>query len=339
MHPLVAVVTPVRNGSPYLERTIACVQAQTYPNVVHVLLDNASTDDTPAVIAKAQGGRVPVLARRNPELLPLVENWNAAIAMTPREATYVKFLCADDLIRADAIEQMATIAEAHPNVQLVTAVDVFDDWIKSSELDRTNSVCNGRDIVRRLLGGALSWFPFPHLFFRVTPGRLNNPFDPDTMPAPDADLVMRLLLDGDMGFVNAPLFYTRKHAASATDHMGGDRLFIITGLNRLKRYGHQVLTPPELERHCRGALRALLRHVLAWQAMGQSHLAAQTLRAVADLGFRPRPMDYFAAVATWPEHKLRKEIGGVMQRMSAPPMRLTEADFLSGAAAGRGPAA
>ena len=327
-HPLVAVVTPVHNGSPYFERTVACVQAQTYPNLVHVVLDNASTDDTPRVISEAQGGRVPIHSRRNSAVLPLVDNWNAAIAMTPPGAAYVKFLCADDLIRADAIERMVGIAEAHPNVHFVTAVDVFDDWIKTPEFEQRDSVYDGRDIMQRLLSGAVSWFPFPHLFFRVTPGRLNNPFDPTTLPAPDADFVMRLLLDGDMGFVNAPLLYTRKHAASATDLMGGSRLFVVTGLDRIKRYGSHVWAPSEFERNCRGAMRVLLRHVLAWRAMGQPQLSAQTLRALAELGFAPKLNDYLAAIVTWPYHKLRRRVQARGQHAAAPPTRLTETDFL-----------
>jgi glycosyltransferase involved in cell wall biosynthesis len=327
-YPPVAIVTPVYNGSPYLERTMACVQGQTYPNLVHVVLDNASTDDTPRIIAEAQGGRVAIVTRRNSSVLPQVENWNAAIAMTPPEAAYVKFLCADDLIRADAIERMVGIAEAHPNVHFVTAVDVFDDWIKPAEFDQKDGVYDGREIMQRLLSGAISWFPFPHLFFRVTRDRLNNPFDPATLPAPDADFAMRLLLDGDMGFVNAPLFYTRKHAASATSHMGGSRLFIITGLERVQRYGRHVLAPGEFERICRGALRGLLRHVLAWRVTGQSPMAAQTMQALAELGFKPVMKDYFAAVMTWPYHKLRKTVQARVQRGTSPPIRMTEADFL-----------
>ena len=39
--PLVAIATPVYNGAEYLADTMACVQAQTYPNLVHCVLDNA----------------------------------------------------------------------------------------------------------------------------------------------------------------------------------------------------------------------------------------------------------------------------------------------------------
>ncbi len=326
--PLVAVVTPVYNGSPYLEKTLDCVQAQTYPNLIHVVLDNASTDDTPQVIAKAQGGRVPILAQRNSSVLPQVENWNAAMALAPAEAAYVKFLCADDLIRADAVERMVAIAQAHPRVQFVTAVDVFDDLVKPNSFDQEDRVYDGRECVRRLVCGDISWFPFPHLFFRVTPERLNNPFNPAASPAQDADFVIRLLLKGDMGFISDPLFYTRKHESAATSQMGGDRLFIITGLQRLRRYGGKVLSPKEFEQQSKEAMRLLLRHVLAWWISGKSEIAAQTLQALAELGLKPSVADYLAAIFTWPRHKLLKTVQQTTDRASAPPIRMTAADFL-----------
>src|ERR1700731_169502 len=48
--PLVAITTPVYNGERYLGETMACVQAQTYPNLVHLVVDNASTDRSAEII-------------------------------------------------------------------------------------------------------------------------------------------------------------------------------------------------------------------------------------------------------------------------------------------------
>ena len=59
--PLVAILTPVYNWASFLAETMACVQAQTYPNLVHIVLDNASTDATPEIINRYSGGRVPIL--------------------------------------------------------------------------------------------------------------------------------------------------------------------------------------------------------------------------------------------------------------------------------------
>jgi glycosyltransferase involved in cell wall biosynthesis len=114
--PLVAIVTPVYNGASYLAETMACVQAQSYPNLIHIVLDNASTDATPEIINRYSGGRVPVVTRRNRETIPLRDNWETAVRMTPREADYFLVLCADDLISEDAIEKLVGVAESDPAI-------------------------------------------------------------------------------------------------------------------------------------------------------------------------------------------------------------------------------
>ncbi|WP_213952847.1 glycosyltransferase [Variovorax sp. dw_954] len=50
--PLVSYITVVRNNPRTLARTIESVQAQTYANVEHIVLDGASTDDTMEVVLR-----------------------------------------------------------------------------------------------------------------------------------------------------------------------------------------------------------------------------------------------------------------------------------------------
>jgi polysaccharide pyruvyl transferase WcaK-like protein/glycosyltransferase involved in cell wall biosynthesis len=329
IRPLVAIVTPVYNGNPWLARTLASVQAQTYPNLVHVVLDNASTDDTPSVIAAACGGRVPIITRRNTSLLPQIDNWNAAIALTPAQAQYVKFLCADDILRADCIERLVAVAESDPNIDLVTAVDTFGDQVKTHGLDANRCVYEGREVMLRILRGEIPWFPFHHLFFRVTPERLNEPFDTTTFPAPDADFVFRLLREAKMGFVNDRLFYTRVHEKSQTTAIGGDSNFIYTGLQRLDRFAGGVMSPGEIARTRTGIRRQILRHVIAWKALGQTALATEHLARLARDSYSPNTIEYITAVLTWPSHKLRKTIRRFNDGSGSLP-KLTETQFLNG---------
>jgi glycosyltransferase involved in cell wall biosynthesis len=329
IRPLVAIVTPVYNGNPWLTRTLASVQAQTYPNLIHVVLDNASTDDTPSVIAAACGGRVPIITRRNTSVLPQIDNWNAAIALTPAQAQYVKFLCADDILRADCVERLVAVAESDPNIDSVTAVDTFGDQVKPHGLDANQCVYEGREVMLRLLRGEISWFPFHHLFFRVTPERLNKPFDTTTFPAPDADFVFRLLREAKMGFVNERLFYTRVHEKSQTTAIGGDFNFVYTGLQRLDRFAGDVMSAGEIARRRTGIRRQILRHVLAWKALGQTALANEHLARLARGGYSPSAIEYITAILTWPSHKLRVAKQRLKDGSGSLP-KLTEAEFLRG---------
>ncbi len=42
--PLISIIVPVYNVKPYLEKCLASIAAQTYPNKEVILVDDASTD-------------------------------------------------------------------------------------------------------------------------------------------------------------------------------------------------------------------------------------------------------------------------------------------------------
>ena len=48
--PKISVVTPTRNQGKYIEETVASVLNQNYPNLEYIVVDGASTDDTPEVL-------------------------------------------------------------------------------------------------------------------------------------------------------------------------------------------------------------------------------------------------------------------------------------------------
>lgn len=50
--PLISVITVTRNAADCIERAIQSVQAQSYPNLEHIILDGASTDNTVEILKK-----------------------------------------------------------------------------------------------------------------------------------------------------------------------------------------------------------------------------------------------------------------------------------------------
>src|SRR5437763_92199 len=51
--PKVTVLTAVRNGAEYLPETIASIRSQSFTDWEYILVDDASTDETPGIIEAA----------------------------------------------------------------------------------------------------------------------------------------------------------------------------------------------------------------------------------------------------------------------------------------------
>ena len=270
--PLVAVVTPVYNGGLYLGETIACVQAQTYSNLVHVLLDNASTDDTSALIDRARSGRVPIVAGRNPRLLPQRENWCAALDLTPSDASYFRLLCADDLMAPDCIARMVSLAESDPKVGMVGCLEAVGGtpaepaWIQGYGLPTDIHAFDGTWFLKTYLMRLHRALSSTHMLIRRTFLDAETPFYRDTPISFDVDACMRLLLQTRYGFIHEPLGWTRLHEGSVTSTVTlPDQIFTSEWLLWLDRFGPSVMSEDEVQACRRAHLRHYLRRILLWR--------------------------------------------------------------------------
>ena len=124
--PLVSVVVVNYNYGAYLEAAVRSVFEQTYTRVECILLDNASTDDSPAVIAVLEQ-RYPALkvvrrARNDGQCIASAEGFFAS------RGDYVVFLDADDVL-------LATFVSTHIFVHLSLRIPVAfscSDMLQSS---------------------------------------------------------------------------------------------------------------------------------------------------------------------------------------------------------------
>jgi len=284
--PLVAVVTPVYNGSPYLEGALACVQAQTYRNLVHVVLDNASTDDTPQVIARAAGGRVPILTQRNPSLLPQVDNWNAVVAMTPPDAKYFRLLSADDLMTPDAIERLVALAESDPEIGLVCSphgvggTHTDPARVDGRGLPVEMHVFDGRWLVKTYLMRLHGAVSPTHMLIKRQLLVEGTPFYRKGVASFDTDACLRVVRGCKFGFVHDVLAWTRLHKDSETSHFPlHKQTYVAEWLAWIDLFGPTVMSPSQLAQCRRIHLRHYFRRLLLWRlkqrdkALVDRHLA------------------------------------------------------------------
>jgi len=102
--PLVSVVVPSFNHARYVERALASVRAQDYPNLELVVVDDGSTDDSVAVIERVlRDMPLParLFARQN---RGAHEALNDGIAQA--RGSFLKFLNSDDMLAPSRVSRM-----------------------------------------------------------------------------------------------------------------------------------------------------------------------------------------------------------------------------------------
>lgn len=298
--PLVAILTPVYNGEKFLAETMECVQRSDYPNLVHVIVDNASTDSTPEIIERYKNQRVKVISWRNPHTIVMNDNFNAVAEKAPDEAKYVRFLCADDIMAPSAISKMVEIAERDDGVSVV-GCQCRNIGILGWELPRDRTVFPGTFIVRAYLRRETMVLSGTHFLFRTAILRECWPPYDTTLTSGDNVCAIKAALRGRFGFVHEMLAEFRHHAEGHSLKVAarkGDHLF--EWLVVLDRYGQQVMTNSEY-RKCRRLYRRyfLRRALLPLLKHGDYQYFLLQVRRLADLNDPAGPVDFTVALLEW----------------------------------------
>lgn len=114
--PLVSVVIPTRNRPKLLARAVASVDAQSYPNIEIVIVDNFS--DSP-LTERDIPARHPVKIIRRERMTLLPDNRNDGADQSAGE--FICFLDDDDFYRPDKISEEAEALLADPSLDFVYA--------------------------------------------------------------------------------------------------------------------------------------------------------------------------------------------------------------------------
>lgn len=317
--PLVAIVTPVYNGALFLEEAMESVQAQTYPNIVHIVLDNASTDGTAALLDTFCVRNVRVLRYRNDTTLPITDNWDRAFAFVPNDAVYVKLHCADDLMHPTCIEKFVALSEANPDVQVVSCQDVYCDMIRRANIpDNGNAIDNrvidGRLAAKLIMDRSICWLPYQHLFGRLAADDIGKPFFGTHKVGADPHAMVRLVLRGDFGYIDEPLVYTRRHGRNFSDCLATDgrtpvfalqiNMMLTTYFDIMLDFGKVCWPDEAYHRAKQFALANIARTALRWKVKGY-RLALEDLRqSLESVGVTLRTAHYVRAIVGWPYYLL-----------------------------------
>jgi glycosyltransferase involved in cell wall biosynthesis len=207
---LVSVVIPTYNSAVYLVEAVRSVLAQTYPHVESLIVDDGSTDGTPAAV-QPFGERVRLFQqdRAGPSVAR-----NRAILHA--RGTYLAFLDADDVWLPAKLARQVDFLNRHPEVVLC-----YTDYCRgpggsaAGESQLKHHVHPG-------LGDA--FYPlFRNNFIHTSSVVVRRDalarsglFDPSLRGSEDIELWLRLACLGPFGAVEEVLVSVRRHAANTT---------------------------------------------------------------------------------------------------------------------------
>lgn len=183
--PSISVVTVAYNSAGTISDTLRSVAEQTYPNLEHIVVDGASTDDTMRIVQRHATGRTIVLSERD---RGIYDAMNKGIRLATGD--FVGFLNADDVFaNRHVVADIAQVAGSAASVDAVYGDLVYVEQDRPDQFVRYwRSGVYSRSNLR------LGWMP-PHPTLYVRRSRLLQVGDFDTSfrISADYDFMLRFL--------------------------------------------------------------------------------------------------------------------------------------------------
>jgi glycosyltransferase involved in cell wall biosynthesis len=267
--PRVSVCIPTYNRAGYLRLSIESVLSQSFGDWELIVADNASTDETAAVVASFTDPRIRYV--RNEVNLGMTGNFNRCLELARGE--FVAMLCDDDQMLSDNLARKVAVLEANPEVGFVHSnifrIDengevIGEHWIEDDGQDHVESAA--RCFPRLFEGNFVS---FPSALFRRSAVVGLGGFDPRLRFVVDWEMWLRIALHHQVAYLAQPLVRYRLHGGMESAGWSG-RLREIRECRLaqeivLHRFGERI---PAAEQ---------LRHAADWSAAKQALRLARRL--------------------------------------------------------------
>ena len=153
-NPLISIIMPCYNMESFLRRTIASVQAQTYPNWELLVTDDGSTDDSRRILMD--------LAKEDPRIKPLFLSRNGGIAaarnagLERASGRYLSFLDSDDLWMPEKLAVQLRFMKERNAAFTYTAYERVTEDLTLLNTKQVPSQLSYRDLLKKNEIGCLS---------------------------------------------------------------------------------------------------------------------------------------------------------------------------------------
>jgi glycosyltransferase involved in cell wall biosynthesis len=208
--PLVSVITPVYNGSEYLDELISSVQQQDYPHIEHIVIDDGSTDDGATVAVLKRYPHLRWWSRENKGQYATLNEGLAAA-----RGSVIGIISADDkYVVPSAVSAVIGFWQSHPECGCI--------YGRTLRMDINGTLLPLDPTLRQ--GPFPAWYfryslPVSHCSLFVARSLVVDKgiwFDPSFRYAGDWDWIIRLSQACGFGYLDRPLSMYREHPVQAT---------------------------------------------------------------------------------------------------------------------------
>ena len=204
----------VYNGEKYLRQAVESILHQTFTDFEFIIVDDGSTDTTPAILDAYHDPRIVRL--RNVRNLGLTESLNRAIAQA--RGRYLARQDADDASYSTRLEKQVYFLQAHPEVGLLgTGYDIMDanGCVIGQALPFTDNATLQHTLVRRNCFGHGSVMMRQEVLARI------GGYSHEVGSLEDYDLWLRLAECTSLANLSESLYAWRRHSSSVTGRADG----------------------------------------------------------------------------------------------------------------------
>jgi glycosyltransferase involved in cell wall biosynthesis len=217
--PRISVITPIYNGERFINLAKDSLLKQSYTDWEWVVVDDGSSDATPTILSTYEDPRFKIVHQKNAGEAAARNH-----GLTSAHGEYVAFLDADDEYLPNALDDLITFLDNHPEYDVVYS----DGYLCDENGEKLSSLSNFRtqvsvgDILEPLI---LSVGAGP-IAVNCTLTRRNAieqndvRFDPNLMIGPDWDFWIQMARFAKFGFLDQATCLYRIHTTNVTRTSG-----------------------------------------------------------------------------------------------------------------------
>ena len=216
--PIISVCIPTFNGADYLRQAVESVLDQdNSQNYEIVIVDNASVDQTVSIVEDLKKeGEARIRFYQNNKNIGLAGNLNKCLEYAQGE--YIKFLCVDDVLLPECLEEMSAALDTHQSVTLVCSGRIYinetNEKLGSKRYASQSIIVPGKKAISRCLYGKCYIGEPSAVMFRKKD--LVGLFREDLSQLMDMEMWFRLLEKGELLSIERPLCSIRVHSEQMT---------------------------------------------------------------------------------------------------------------------------